>query len=98
MDHLSLVGLYHSQNGTGQGGFTGAGLAHQTQNLAVADIKADIVEDLVIRLFAEHAAFLVAAGHMLHGEDQFLAHTSPSFRLRVGMAAMSRWVYPSVGW
>ena len=92
MDDLPLVWPHHPQDSAGQGGFASAGFAHQAQNLAVADVERHVVEDLLVGSPAEQSAVVVAAGNVAEGKDQFLAHDVPSFRCRVGMAAISRWV------
>ena len=92
MGNGTLVWLDDPQNCSGQSGFSGAGLPHQTQNLAVVNVEGHVVEDLLIGSLAERAALMVAAADMGDGEHQFLVHMVSSFRLRVGMAAMSRWV------
>ena len=92
MNHLTGVRLHHAQNGPGQGGFSGAGFSHQTQNLPVADIEGHIMKDLLIGLLPQEAPLPVTAGHMPDRKDQIFAHWGPSFRFRVGMAAMSRLV------
>ena len=93
MDHLALVRLHDAQDGLGQGGLSGAGLAHQTQDLPMAHVKCHVVEDLLIGPLSKHAAGAVAAGDMLDSQHQLLlAHGVSPFRCRVGMAAISRWV------
>ena len=50
------------------------------------------MEHFLIGPPAEPAALVVAAADMGDGEHQFLVHRVSSFRFRVGMAAMRRWV------
>ena len=58
----------------------------------MADIKGHIMEHLMVGSLAEPAALVVAAADMRDGEHQSFVHTVSSFRFRVGMAAISRWV------
>ena len=87
MDDLPLTVRQHPQNGTGQRGFTGAGLPHQPQYLAPVQVKAHVVEHLLPSP-AQHAGGPIPHIQVPHLQNGFAVH---SFLL-VGMAAMSRWV------
>ena len=92
MDYFPGVRLHHTQNRPGESGLPCAGFPHQAQDFPVAHVKGHIVQDLLIASPAEKAAVVVSAGNMAEGENNLFAQSVPSFRFRVGMAAISRWV------
>ena len=87
MNDLPLVRLHHAQNRAGQGRFSGAGLAHQTQDLAPVHLKAHIVQHFLIFALEQQSAGVVAAGHMLQFQYQFVSHSRPPF-----------WPWAGCGW
>ena len=76
VDDRAFFRFDHTQDHSGEGGFSGAAFSDKPHDLTVADIEVHVVENLLILASSKESGRVVASAHVIHFQNQLILRLS----------------------